>query len=306
MAYTAPLDDCPFPPTFTAIEFTHSFVHLWVGGHMEPPEQSSNDPIFYGLHAFVDLIWEIWRQNRQSPWARENACFINQMINISIARIDPQHFSYAVMRPFNLINRDGLSNLYTDQMYRFAPRPGCSSEIPTCGSPYLFCDVRGTPHCVSKIKLGGLCMGFEGLDACFNGICEAGRCIPGATPAPFVPRTQLAAGIRREIFRLHAARQFIDCFNKMPCCEQWAKEGDCQTNKFHMAKFCAAACGECRPSYNASNECNDRHVSCKQWKYEEQCFGNSSDFMAENCRSSCQTCEEPKNLNCEKRKNVSF
>uniref|UniRef100_A0A8R1TXN9 ShKT domain-containing protein n=1 Tax=Onchocerca volvulus TaxID=6282 RepID=A0A8R1TXN9_ONCVO len=297
MAYTAPLDGCPFPPAFTALEYTHSFVHLWIGGHMEPPEQSSNDPIFYGLHAFVDLIWEVWRQNRQSPWAREN--IYSQDIEQCA---DPQHFSYATMRPFNLINRDGLSNLYTDQMYRYAPRPGCSTEIPTCGSPYLFCDLRGAPHCVSKIKLGGVCTGFEGLDACFNGICVAGRCIPGATPAPFEPETRLPGRIRGEIFRLHAARQFNDCFNKIPCCEQWAKEGDCQTDKLHMAKFCAAACGNCRPSYNASNECSDRHVSCKQWEKEEQCFGNSSDFMAENCRTSCQLCGKPKNMICEKRK----
>lgn len=77
----------------------------------------------------------------------------------------------------------GLSNMYTSQMYRFAPRPSCTSEIPTCGTPYLFCDTRGFPHCVSKIKLNGLCIGFEGLDACFNGICWMGRCVPGATPA---------------------------------------------------------------------------------------------------------------------------
>lgn len=53
-------------------------------------------------------------------------------------------------------------------------------------------------------------------------------------------------------------------------------------------------------------ECNDRHVSCKQWKIENQCFGNSDDFMAENCRSSCQLCGKPKNMNCQKRKIVNF
>ncbi|KAM3722888.1 putative tyrosinase-like protein [Dirofilaria immitis] len=298
MAYTAPLNGCPYPPAFSAIEYTHSFVHLWIGGHMEPPEQSSNDPVFYGLHTFVDLIWEVWRQNRQSEWARENV--YSQDIEQCA---DPQHFSYAVMRPFNLINRDGLSNLYTGQMYRFAPRPGCSFNIPTCGSPYLFCDTRTTPHCVSKIKLGGLCIGFEGLDACFNGICVMGRCIPGATPTPFVPQTRLSGRVRGEIFRQHATRQFNDCFNKIPCCEQWAKEGDCDKNEFHMTKFCAAACGKCHPSYNVSNECSDRHISCKQWESEKQCFGSSSDFMAENCRSSCQLCGKPKNMNCQKRKN---
>ncbi|VBB27738.1 unnamed protein product [Acanthocheilonema viteae] len=272
MAYTAPLNGCPYPPAFSAIEYTHSFVHLWIGGHMEPPELSSNDPVFYGLHTFVDLIWELWRQSRQSHWARENQ--YSQDIEECT---DPQHFSYAAMRPFNLINRDGLSNLYTEQMYRFAPRPGCSFEIPNCGSPYLFCDMRVSPHCVSKIKLGGICTGFEGLDACFNGICVAGRCIPGTMPAPFVPQTELPPVLVGEITRQHVTRQFNDCFNRMPCCEQWAKE-----------------------------ECNDRHVSCKQWKRENRCFGTSNDFMAENCRLSCQLCGTPKNTNCERLKVVSF
>lgn len=38
---------------------------------MRPPEQSSNDPIFYSHHAFVDFIWELWRQIVQPTWARE-------------------------------------------------------------------------------------------------------------------------------------------------------------------------------------------------------------------------------------------
>ncbi|EJW70118.1 hypothetical protein WUBG_18984, partial [Wuchereria bancrofti] len=61
--------------------------------------------------------------------------------------------------------------------------PGCTAEIPTCGTPYLFCDTRGIAHCVTKIKLNGLCVGFEGFDACFDGVCQMGRCVEGPTPA---------------------------------------------------------------------------------------------------------------------------
>lgn len=95
------------------------------------------------------------------------------------------------MRPFDITNRMGLSNAYTDNMYEYAPRPsqtGCQSG---CGE-YLFCDTRTTPHCVSKIKLNGNCRGFEGLDACHQGICLNGFCVPGQirpTPPPFASTT---------------------------------------------------------------------------------------------------------------------
>ncbi|MFH4973696.1 hypothetical protein AB6A40_000405 [Gnathostoma spinigerum] len=72
LAYTAPLVGCPYPINYNALEYTHSNVHIWVGGHMRPPESSTNDPIFFPLHSFIDFIWEMWRQARQSPWSREH------------------------------------------------------------------------------------------------------------------------------------------------------------------------------------------------------------------------------------------
>ncbi|ETN74615.1 hypothetical protein NECAME_12859 [Necator americanus] len=67
------------------------------------------------------------------------------------------------MEPFfPMVNFDGLSNQYTDNLYQFAPRPTCAfSNTGGCGSKYLFCDLsHGTPRCASKILIGGNCGGY--------------------------------------------------------------------------------------------------------------------------------------------------
>ena len=74
-----------------------------------------------------------------------------------------------------LQNYDGMSNVYTREFYHYEARPSC----PKCGSSkYLFCDkVHGKAECVSKIKPGGNCQGFEGQEgACWMSICKAGKC----------------------------------------------------------------------------------------------------------------------------------
>jgi len=89
----------------------------------------------------------------------------------------------------------GLSNGYTDEMYEFAPRPTCTKQKPDCGSKYddddiivitdkpityhhfrfLFCYVpsnqQESPYCVSKVRLGGNCTGFEDHPVCFEAKC---------------------------------------------------------------------------------------------------------------------------------------
>lgn len=32
MAYTVPLAGCPYPTNYQALEYTHSNIHLWLGG----------------------------------------------------------------------------------------------------------------------------------------------------------------------------------------------------------------------------------------------------------------------------------
>ncbi|VDL87488.1 unnamed protein product, partial [Nippostrongylus brasiliensis] len=126
---------------------------------MYTPTTSTNDPIFWNHHSFVDLIWENWRQARQSRATRETQYPANNPSCSSQA-----HFGSNTMQPFfPMVNTDGLSNQYTDNLYTFAPRPTCSFGNPAgCGSRFLFCDFsHGAPRCAAKIAVGGNCGGYS-------------------------------------------------------------------------------------------------------------------------------------------------
>ncbi|CAB04594.1 ShKT domain-containing protein [Caenorhabditis elegans] len=316
LAYTAPQPGCPYPNNYGAIEYSHSNIHLWIGGDMKPPSTSANEPIFFMHHSFVDYLWELWRQLQQPRWLREQAYSADHPTCANW-----QHFSYAPMRPFPyLVNRDGLSNSYTDQMYRYAPRATCSHQRPNCGSPYLFCDTRGYPHCVSKIRLNGNCRGFEQNDACYASRCWWGRCVN----ANFAARMKGArTHANSTLIDLELAKEvsvngtkvervplvkrisikmtaplFVDCYNRMPCCDSWAKNGGCQREPEFMSQYCQASCNTCTPSYNTTDACMDRHVNCVAWKADKMCSGKSADFMSENCRSSCGKCSLTRESQC--------
>ncbi|CAD6185960.1 unnamed protein product [Caenorhabditis auriculariae] len=304
LAFTAPQTGCPFTPYFGALEYTHSSVHLWIGGDMKPPSTSANDPIFFLHHTFVDFIWEMWRQSRQNRFARE------QTYPPDIgACANAQHFSYAQMRPWDKINRDGLSNAYTDNLYHYSPRPTCTRQNPNCGSPYLFCDPRGNPHCVAKVKMNGLCRGFEGLDACYQGSCVAGWCRPApfqapaqttaltvlppqpTTPRPTPPPAQPQTTPRPSTATSPAPAQPVtnNCYNEDPCCAAWARMNECTTNPAYMGRFCRRSCHFCTNPTDNQTGCHDRHISCAYWRSQNFCTRRRQ-WMAENCQASCGLC----------------
>lgn len=317
LAYTAPQNGCPFRPYFGALEYTHSSVHLWIGGDMKPPSTSANDPVFFLHHCFVDFIWEMWRQSRQNRYARETAYppDIGTCAN-------SQHFSYAQMRPWDKQNRDGLSNEYTDNLYRYAPRATCSRQNTNCGSPYLFCDTRGNPHCVAKVKPNGLCRGFEGFDVCWQGTCVAGWCRPGqfqgqqqqttTTRALKVVPQQLNNNNQQQqqqqtrqrfvvattwptTTRMTTRPQAVNavannnCYNDDPCCDSWSRQGECQVNVVYMNRYCKRSCRLCTNPTDNRTGCHDRHISCAFWRAQNYCTRRRQ-WMAENCQASCGWC----------------
>lgn len=86
---------------------------------MGEPSVSANDPIFFMHHAFVDLIWELWRQQRQSDADRDHA-YPDDRPECS----NTHHYYYN--------NVDKLATFYTSELYQYRPRPSCSDV--SCGS----------------------------------------------------------------------------------------------------------------------------------------------------------------------------
>jgi len=176
MAYTQPLHGCVnYTMDDRFLEYSHDYTHYYISGDMYERFSSNNDPIFFMHHAFVDSIWELWRQKRQSRHQREE----------DYPEDNPEctpifHFKYQRMHQLHPYkNIDGLSNKYTDNMFEYAPRPTCTELDPNCRSEFLFCDLftNDAPKCSAKVKLGGNCAGFERIaDACYKSSCVNGRC----------------------------------------------------------------------------------------------------------------------------------
>ncbi|KAK0397951.1 hypothetical protein QR680_002354 [Steinernema hermaphroditum] len=177
MAYSSPLVECEnYTLDDRFLEYSHDYVHYYINGDMFTKYGSSNDPIFFMHHGMIDLVWEEWRQKRQTREQRENDYPADRH------RCAPSyHFRNAKMsllEPFR--NIDGCSNKYTDNMYEYAPRPTCTNLDLNCRSEFLFCDnvTNDSPKCSAKVKLGGNCSGFEGIEnACYKGKCVKGRCV---------------------------------------------------------------------------------------------------------------------------------
>ncbi|MCP9257945.1 hypothetical protein DINM_001113 [Dirofilaria immitis] len=283
LAFTAPRQGCQYRANYNALEYTHGNVHIFVGGDMYDPYTSGNDPVFYLHHSFVDYIWEMYRQQKQTRYQRENDYSPdNQACSSAL------HFGSTLMRPFQpLRNIDGLSNAYTDNLYEFAPRPTCRSGS-NCGSKYLFCDrSHGQPHCVSQARIGGRCSGFVyGEQVCHNGICSGGRCV--ATSSTSIPSTT-SFPITISTRRPPVVSILADCYNENECCQFWAQHGECDRNEGYMQEWCKVSCRVCKPNFNPNIECSDHHENCDLWARSGECTRNAK-WMKENCRQSCRHC----------------
>ena len=74
-------------------------------------------------------LWEDWRLRHQDVRRRETEYVTDAQACKSI------HQSRSQMRPFRIRNMDGLSNLYTRDLYRYQPSP--RSHIPIESSSWI-------------------------------------------------------------------------------------------------------------------------------------------------------------------------
>lgn len=132
----------PGAPDQYNVENYHGDAHTWIGGQMEPMETSAFDPVFFLHHAFVDYVWEIFRQQQRA-------------MGIDPTQDYPQNFGPQSHAPFtptgfgNLPNVFGISDMFTTQVYTYQPHPTCSFQNSNCGSPFLTCDISaGVPQCI--------------------------------------------------------------------------------------------------------------------------------------------------------------
>lgn len=90
-----------------------------------------------------------------------------------------QYQADSQMKPFDIKNKDGLSNSY-HSLYTYAPSPTCDNGL--CRGDYLFCNTN-TGFCSAKVRPGGDCSNLEQFDSCFNSACIGGRCSSGQSGA---------------------------------------------------------------------------------------------------------------------------
>ncbi|KAK3086410.1 hypothetical protein FSP39_018034 [Pinctada imbricata] len=118
-----------------SLEGHHNGPHVWVDGWLARPQTAAYDPVFFLHHAFVDYIYEVFRQ--QQAWQYG----INPQSDYPTDDDVPRgHEWYRLIdflpffRPIR--NIDALSN-YFSRLVTYSPAPEC----PDCGnSIHMSCD----------------------------------------------------------------------------------------------------------------------------------------------------------------------
>ncbi|XP_076112242.1 tyrosinase-like protein 2 [Mytilus galloprovincialis] len=121
------------------IEGQHNLPHEWIGGTMDILNSSARDPTFILHHAFIDYVWEKFRQKQER--LGENPEYYPSLGKTSETdkyNLTAFHNATNVMACFPWMeNKDGYRSDYVGILYEYEESPKC----PDCGkSKYITCN----------------------------------------------------------------------------------------------------------------------------------------------------------------------
>lgn len=119
--------------------------HVWVGGDMSSLSKSGYDPVFYMHQAYVDYLWEIFRQRQRY------FCRLDPSLDYPEVPTGRSNHADAPMIGFDLFtNKDGIRNHWIDNWYNYQREPSCPYCCRGCPEPApIYCD-RRRYVCVSR------------------------------------------------------------------------------------------------------------------------------------------------------------
>ncbi|KAJ8302646.1 hypothetical protein KUTeg_019042 [Tegillarca granosa] len=125
------------------LEFHHSEGHLYVDGQMGALATASQDPIFFCHHAYVDHVWEVFREKQRMDG-------IDPTTDYPMVVNHTTHHAEAPMGFRNMLNIDSFQNHMIEGIYSYEPVPTCQVGEQHCNSPYIRCVSMGNnAECVS-------------------------------------------------------------------------------------------------------------------------------------------------------------
>ncbi|KAH9495705.1 putative tyrosinase-like protein tyr-3 [Bulinus truncatus] len=123
------------------LEIFHGGPHVYVGGAMSQLDTAAFDPVFFLHHAYIDYIFERFRQRLRSVG-------VNPEIYPNVIT-DSRHLPIA---PTGLSGFNQASG-YLESMARratYQPVPTCSTSSPSCGNRFLVCQ-QNSGRCLPTI-----------------------------------------------------------------------------------------------------------------------------------------------------------
>ncbi|XP_021363097.1 uncharacterized protein LOC110456595, partial [Mizuhopecten yessoensis] len=99
------------------LEFYHNRIHVFLGGLLLDISLAPRDPLFFLLHAYVDFLWELFRQS-----------LISRSLDPEIYPPfrDPRHGPNQTMAGFpEWTNREGYLNDWNDRIATYKPTFNC-------------------------------------------------------------------------------------------------------------------------------------------------------------------------------------